>query len=104
MSRDVQSEESKALDQVEHNSDASAKRVSIRYQNPEDGEWYNFIPSKTPNVDYDYIGVVNSDPTSDTLTFKRGGSSGTTVQTITVTYASSSVDKVSDNLDNVAFS
>lgn len=51
---DVQSEESKALDQREHNSDASAKRVVIRYQDPGDGEWYNYVPGdvspSTPTV------------------------------------------------------
>lgn len=41
MSRDVSGEESKALDQVEHNSDGSAKRVSLRAQDPGTGDWVN---------------------------------------------------------------
>ena len=41
MARDVQSEESKALNQVEHNSDGSAKRVSLRAQDPATSAWVN---------------------------------------------------------------
>jgi len=42
---DNQSEGSKALDQREHNNDANAKRVIMRYQDPTDGEWYNYNPT-----------------------------------------------------------
>jgi len=41
-------EGSKALDQDEHNVDAHSKRVIIRYQDPTDGYWYNWVPSTAP--------------------------------------------------------
>jgi hypothetical protein len=55
MSRDVQSEGSKALDQVEHSSDASAKRVILRYQDSQTGSWYNYNPNGGDSISrYDY--------------------------------------------------
>lgn len=63
MPRDVQSEESKALDQVEHNSDASAKRVSLRAQDPVSGNWVNI--AAVDNGDGTY-GLSFSDTNSNT--------------------------------------
>lgn len=61
MAYENQSEGSKSLDQREHNSDASAKRVVLRGQNPDDGEWYN-------------IGAVdNGDGTFSLATTSSGG-------------------------------
>ncbi len=60
--RDIQSEDSKALDQVEHNSDASAKRVQLRAQDPETGEWVNI--SAVDNGDGTYS-LSSSAPTSE---------------------------------------
>lgn len=47
---EIQSEGTKALDQAEHNIDANAKRVVIRYQNLDDGEWYNWDPTDSPTL------------------------------------------------------
>lgn len=52
MFRDIQSEDSKALDRVEHNSDASAKRIVMRAFIPGTGEWVN--PSAVDNGDGTY--------------------------------------------------
>lgn len=54
----------------------------------------------TPGITYDYIDVQQTSPTVDTYVFKTGGAGGTTVQTIVVTYTSSS----KENLDTVAYS
>lgn len=43
----------------------------------------------TPNVDYDYLDVQQTSSTVDTFVFKSGGSGGTTVLTIVVTYTDS---------------
>lgn len=96
MSRDVQSEESKALDQVEHNSDASAKRVSLRVFNTETGQWENSSLSMGKIVweQFDYIDADYPSSTTETYTYKLGGSGGTTVAVVTVTYTDSSKDNV----------
>lgn len=49
---------------------------------------------------YDYIGVAYPTSTTETYTYKTGGSSGTTVGTVTVTYT----DSTKADLDNVALS
>ena len=41
MSTQIQSEGTKALDQAEHNPDASAKRVLLRAQDPNTGDFVN---------------------------------------------------------------
>lgn len=46
--------------------------------------------SFTPGVDYDYLDVQQTSGTVETYVYKTGGSGGTTVRTITVTYTSSS--------------
>lgn len=56
-----------------------------------------------PGKDFDYLGIVNDSATQDTLTFKLGGSGGTTVRTMTITYAASA-SKISDDLASVAYS
>ena len=50
-----------------------------------------------PNQDFDYIDIQQTSATVETYVYKQGGVSGTTVQTITVTYTDSSkndLDKV----------
>ena len=54
-------------------------------------------------VDYDYTSFVNSDTDEDTITYKTGGSSGTTVRTVIVTYATGA-EKFSDNLSTLEYS
>lgn len=51
---DIQSEGVKAINLDEHNDDAHAKRVIIRYQDPADGEWYNYNPHTSLAERYDY--------------------------------------------------
>lgn len=64
MSYENQSEGSKALDQREHNDDANAKRVILRGQNPDDGEFYNIAA------------VDNGDGTFSLSTSGGGGAAG----------------------------
>lgn len=97
---DTQSEGSKALDQQEHNADASAKRVIMRYQDPDTGAWLNVVPDKVAGVDFDYIDGQQTSTSIDTYVFKDGGSGGTTVQTITITYT----DDTKENIDTIAWS
>lgn len=99
MNYENQSEGSKALDQREHSSDAGAKRVVIRYQNPDNGDWYNFVPDMVSGVDYDFIDIQQTSSTVETYVFKLGGSGGSTVRTVTVTYTSSA----KTDLDTVAY-
>lgn len=95
----ITSENTRALNQDEHNEDAHAKRVIIRYQNLTDGLWYNFAPPMTPGVEYDYLDVQQTDADTETYVFKTGGSGGTTVQTVTVNYT----DSTKENIDNVSW-
>lgn len=52
-------------------------------------------PTPTPLVDlaYDYVGFTNADGNGNyqTITFKTGGSAGTTVRTLSVTYDANSL-------------
>lgn len=48
----------------------------------------------TPGVDYDYIDVQQTSETVETYVYKRGGSGGTVVQTIIVTYTDSSKNDI----------
>lgn len=97
MARDVQSEESKALDQVEHNSDASAKRVSIRAFNSTTGLWENQSLSmgKLVYERFDYISRTLTNSTTETYLYKLGGSGGTLVATVTVVYTDSTLATIS---------
>ena len=65
----------------------------------------NTVISGIPTVtqrDFDYLGVTNSGNT-DTLTFKSGGSTGTTVRTLAITFASGAA-KISDDIVSLEFS
>lgn len=55
--------------------------------------------SLTPGTDFDYIDCQQTSATVETYVYKQGGVSGTTVQTITVTYTAA--DK--ENLDKVEY-
>lgn len=52
-----------------------------------------FVPSS-----YDYVGVDNSGSTTKVFTFRQGGSGGTLVSTVTLTYS----DSTKANLTSVA--
>lgn len=54
-------------------------------------------------TDYDYTSFTNSDTDEDTIVYKTGGSGGTTVQTVVITYASGA-DKFSDVLSELSYS
>lgn len=47
---------------------------------------------------YDYIAFAYPDSDTDTLTFKTGGSGGTTVATVTINYT----DATKENISNIA--
>ena len=53
-----------------------------------------------PGTDFDYIDCQQTSATVETYVYKQGGVSGTTVQTITVTY----VDSSKNDLDKVEYS
>lgn len=53
-----------------------------------------------PGTDFDYIDIQQTSATVETYVYKQGGSSGTTVQTITVTYT----DSTKNDLDKVEYS
>lgn len=57
------------------------------------------IGGLTPKTDFDYIDIQQTSATVETYVYKQGGVSGTTVQTITVTYTAA--DK--ENLDKVEY-
>lgn len=44
---------------------------------------------------FDYVGVAYPDATTETYTYKSGGSAGTTVATVTVVYTSSTKANIS---------
>jgi hypothetical protein len=52
--------------------------------------------------DFDYVGIVNTDTNEDTLTYKSGGSGGTTVRTLVIGYASGA-EKVSDSITSLEY-
>lgn len=54
-------------------------------------------------ADFDYLGITNDSATQDTLVWKTGGSGGTTVRTLVITYAADA-SKISDDLSSLAFS
>lgn len=99
----IESEGSKSLDQREHKTLANAKKVLIQTLDAS-GNYVDFIPGLVPGEDYDYIGVVATSGTVDTLTWKDGGSGGTTVKTLTITYTASDVDKISDTFSTLGWS
>lgn len=100
MTNFTDSAQSKQINQVEHNSDAAAKRVVLKYQDPNTGDWLNFTPNKTPGTDFDYIDGQQTSATVDTYVYKLGGSGGTTVRTVVVTYTSSA----KTDIDTVEYS
>jgi hypothetical protein len=76
----------------------SAKKVALYGWNGTD--WTRASNSLVAGKDYDYIDVQQTSTVVDTFVFKTGGSGGTTVQTITVTY----VDATKADLNSVEYS
>lgn len=60
-------------------------------------------PGLAINGQFDYLSATNTATNEDTLVYKQGGSGGTTVQTLVITYASGA-EKVSDSIAALAFS
>jgi hypothetical protein len=53
--------------------------------------------------DFDYIGIASTGADEDTLTYKTGGSGGSTVRTLVIGYAVGA-EKVSDTITSLGFS
>lgn len=93
-----------SITQAEHISpdktgdNIQAKRVAGYVWNGTD--WVRQGINLSPNVDYDFIDVQQTSATIETYVFKTGGSGGTTVQTIVLTYTSSA----KTDLDTVEYS
>lgn len=85
---------SPSIEREEHDTATSTKRT-LPYT------WNGSTPvrSPTPFIDlaYDYVSVAYPNSTTETYTFKTGGSGGTTVRTVTVVYT----DATKDNLSTV---
>lgn len=94
-------EKSEVLNREEHLSKGAirAKRVAL-YRYDANSDTMSPFGGLTPNVDYDYIDVQQTSATVDTYVYKDGGSGGTTVLTVVVTYT----DSTKDDIDHVAFS
>lgn len=58
----------------------------------------------TGSRNFNHLAVANTSSTTDTLTYKSGGSGGTTVQTIVVTYPNSNVEKLSSSISAMDWS
>lgn len=71
--------------------------------NPSSNTLERVTKSMVAGKDFDYLSVANSDTNEDTLTYKTGGSSGTTVQTIVITYAAGA-EKISDSFAGLEWS
>lgn len=80
----------------------SAKRVAL-YRYDAGADTLNPVNNLTPGTDFDYLSIANSDTDEDTLTFKTGGSGGSTVQTIVIGYAAGA-DKASDDISTLTWS
>lgn len=97
MSVDLQGEHSRALDQREHNNDASGKRVVLRVFDSLTGTWSNFTGGGgLSNIAWDYVAYTNTSTTVDTYVYKSGGSGGTTVKTLTITYTDTTKSQISN--------
>lgn len=49
----------------------------------------------TPGIDYDYMALEQTSATVETYTFKDGGSGGTTIRTVVITYTDSGKETIS---------
>lgn len=76
-----------------------AKRVAM-YEYVGNGNWARAAKRVVGGKDYDYIDAQQTSATIDTYVYKLGGSSGTVVQTIVVTYT----DASKANIDTVTYS
>ena len=85
-----------SIDRAEHvDENVSAKR-SASYT-WDGSNWQRQAPLAAGMVTsaFDYVSVAYPDGTTETFTFKTGGSGGTTVATITIVYTDSSKVNIS---------
>lgn len=80
----------------EHQHNLQAKRVVVV---DESGNAING-PGPTAGVDFDYLDVQQTSATIETYVFKSGGSGGSTIRTLVITYTSST----KDNIDTISWS
>jgi hypothetical protein len=94
------SEKSVALDREENitKGNLSAKRVALFSYNSTT-DTLNPAGGLQAGVDYDYIDAQQAS-TTDTYVFKLGGSGGTTVRTVLITYT----DSTKSTIDYVSYS
>lgn len=80
---------------TENGESVDAKRVVPYGWNGSTLERMPLVGAGLITSSYDYVGVAYPDSTTETYTFKTGGSSGTTVNTVTVVYTTSSKANIS---------
>lgn len=69
------------INKREHDATISAKRVALNHS--------------LVREEYDYIGMTYPTATTEVIVYKSGGSGGTTVATVTITYVDSTKAQVS---------
>ena len=77
-----------------------AKRVGAYVVGSDGSTWQRMGQELISKKDFNYIDVQQTSSTVETYVFKSGGPSGTTVQTIVVTYT----DATKANIDTVVYS
>jgi hypothetical protein len=65
--------------------------------------WQRMGLQITPLKDFDYFSVTSSGTNQDTIVYKLGGSGGSTVLTMNVTYASGA-EKMSSSIGSIGYS
>lgn len=102
MSDPKTSEKSVYLDREEHfhRGQVGAKTVVPYYYDSNTDTLTPAIQDLVAGTTYDYIDAQQTDPATDTYVFKTGGSGGTAVQTITISYT----DANKTDLDTVVWS
>lgn len=85
-----QIEQSEHVGPQETGDNVSAKKV-VQYGFGTNGQWSR-IPAAFIDGAYDYVGMSNADTNGNyqTIIFKSGGSGGTTVRTLSLTYDANS--------------
>lgn len=79
---------------TETGDNIDAKKVAMYTFDPVTSQWNRMGPNAgIVTAAYDYVGFTNADSNGNyqTITFKSGGSGGTTVATVSVTYDANSL-------------
>lgn len=72
--------------------EATSTEFSASSKNAQD---VNVLNGMLSGIEFDFVSMVIDPSTTETYTFKTGGSGGTTVATITIVYQSSSREDIS---------